>query len=187
MCEWTKSTWGMAATMERSAAEHPESGVGAFRIVLRVRGRPFARLAHALNIDIDQLAQLRHQLGDVHTGAAVDRGGILPGQQRDGQSISVCQRHSSHRSTAAALKDVDSSRSRTGIAAVLAPRHGLGSTHARSSKVLAIVLGRRRGQAAYAADNATGPSPACPFGGTYRLIDFVLSNLANAGMRQIAV
>ena len=29
--------------------------------------------------------------------------------------------------------------------------------------------------------------PAVPFGGTYRLIDYVLSNLTNAGMRQIAV
>ena len=29
--------------------------------------------------------------------------------------------------------------------------------------------------------------PAVPFGGTYRLIDFVLSNLTNAGLRQICV
>ena len=29
--------------------------------------------------------------------------------------------------------------------------------------------------------------PAVPFGGTYRLIDFVLSNLVNANMRKIAV
>ncbi len=29
--------------------------------------------------------------------------------------------------------------------------------------------------------------PAGPFGGTYRLIDFVLSNLANSGLTQLAV
>ena len=29
--------------------------------------------------------------------------------------------------------------------------------------------------------------PAVQFGGTYRLIDFVLSNLVNANMRKIAV
>src|ERR1700675_1960535 len=29
--------------------------------------------------------------------------------------------------------------------------------------------------------------PAVPFGGAYRLIDFVLSNLVNANMRKIAV
>ena len=83
--------------------EHPEGSVGPFRIVLGVRGRALARLAHALDVDIDELAQLRHQLGDVHAGAAVDRGRILPGQQRDGQSISVCQRHSWHRSTASPM------------------------------------------------------------------------------------
>ena len=33
----------------------------------------------------------------------------------------------------------------------------------------------------------TGPSRRCPFGGNYRLIDFVLSNLVNAEIRQIAV
>ncbi|MDO9485854.1 MAG: sugar phosphate nucleotidyltransferase, partial [Actinomycetota bacterium] len=29
--------------------------------------------------------------------------------------------------------------------------------------------------------------PAVPFGGSYRLIDFVLSNLINAGLRRVCV
>lgn len=53
-------------------------------------------------------------------------------------------------------------------------------------KVLAIVLAGGEGKRLMplTADRA---KPAVPFGGTYRLIDFVLSNLVNAGLRQIAV
>jgi len=53
-------------------------------------------------------------------------------------------------------------------------------------KVLAIVLAGGEGKRLQplTADRA---KPAVPFGGTYRLIDFVLSNLVNASMRQIAV
>ena len=53
-------------------------------------------------------------------------------------------------------------------------------------KVLAMVLAGGEGKRLFplTADRA---KPAVPFGGNYRLIDFVLSNLVNAGFRQIVV
>src|SRR3954451_1699199 len=54
------------------------------------------------------------------------------------------------------------------------------------SRVLSIVLAGGGGRRLMppTADRA---KPAVPFGGTYRLIDFVLSNLVNAGYRRIVV
>src|SRR6202142_1745055 len=53
-------------------------------------------------------------------------------------------------------------------------------------QVLAIVLAGGAGKrlAPLTADRA---KPAVPFGGLYRLIDFALSNLVNAGIRRICV
>ncbi len=56
----------------------------------------------------------------------------------------------------------------------------------RNSRVFAIVLAGGEGKrlAPLTADRA---KPAVPFGGNYRLIDFALSNLVNAGLLKIAV
>lgn len=53
-------------------------------------------------------------------------------------------------------------------------------------KILSIVLAGGEGKRLMplTADRA---KPAVPFGGTYRLIDFVLSNLANSGLTKVAV
>ena len=53
-------------------------------------------------------------------------------------------------------------------------------------RVLAIVLAGGEGKrlAPLTLDRA---KPAVPFGGNYRLIDFALSNLVNAGYRRIVV
>ena len=55
-----------------------------------------------------------------------------------------------------------------------------------SGRVFAIVLAGGEGKrlAPLTADRA---KPAVPFGGNYRLIDFALSNLVNAGLRKIVV
>lgn len=56
----------------------------------------------------------------------------------------------------------------------------------RRDELMSIVLAGGEGKRLLplTADRA---KPAVPFGGTYRLIDFVLSNLVNGGMRKIAV
>ncbi len=61
-----------------------------------------------------------------------------------------------------------------------------GSPPRREPKVLTLVLagGEGRRLAPLTADRA---KPAVPFGGSYRLIDFVLSNFANAGYLKIVV
>src|SRR6188474_2742785 len=53
-------------------------------------------------------------------------------------------------------------------------------------QVLAMVLAGGEGKrlSPLTADRA---KPAVPFGGTYRLVDFVLSNIANGGYRKIVV
>ena len=56
----------------------------------------------------------------------------------------------------------------------------------RRERPLGIVLAGGEGKRLMPL-NADRAKPAVPFGGTYRLVDFVLSNLVNAEMRKIAV
>ena len=58
--------------------------------------------------------------------------------------------------------------------------------HHSTTKTLGMVLAGGRGNR-LAPLTLQRAKPAVPFGGQYRLIDFVLSNLVNAGMRKIVV
>ena len=59
-------------------------------------------------------------------------------------------------------------------------------THLRSPRVFSIVLAGGEGKRLWPLTRDRA-KPAIPFGGVYRLIDFVLSNLVNAEFRRIAV
>ena len=70
--------------------EYPERSVCSFGIVLRMRGGALAWLAHALDVDIDELAQLRHELGDMYPSTAIDRGGYSRvSNEMDSRSVSA--------------------------------------------------------------------------------------------------
>ena len=51
--------------------------------------RPRAWRTEAMHVDIAPLAQLWHQLTDVHSGAAVHEGRELPSEERDPHAASV--------------------------------------------------------------------------------------------------
>ena len=72
MWEWTRSTSGTAAVIDRSAPKTRSAAFAPGGIVLGVGGGALPRLAHALHVDVDELAQLRDELGDVDSRAAVD-------------------------------------------------------------------------------------------------------------------
>src|SRR6478672_8596173 len=63
---------------------------------------------------------------------------------------------------------------------------GVHPARRNAPRVLGIVLAGGEGKrlSPLTADRA---KPAVPFGGIYRLVDFVLSNLVNGGYRQIVV
>ena len=75
---------------------------------------------------------------------------------------------------------------RAGVGRVLPARGNEYAGRMRNSRVFAMVLAGGEGKrlAPLTADRA---KPAVPFGGNYRLIDFALSNLVNAGQLKIAV
>src|ERR1700755_163353 len=79
-----------------------------------------------------------------------------------------------------------SRRTHTSVGPVTGVRISPASPRGLTANVLGIVLAGGEGKRLWplTADRA---KPAVPFGGNYRLIDFVLSNLVNAGLHRICV
>ena len=68
-----------------------------------------------------------------------------------------------------------------------APRTSAGRYVSRlTSGTLAVIMAGGRGERLRGLTEH-GCKPATPFGGKFRIIDFVLSNCVNSGIRQIAV
>ena len=62
----------------------------------------------------------------------------------------------------------------------------LGAQHPPVRKTIALVLAGGRGSRLYALTDHCA-KPAVPFGGKFRIIDFVLSNCVNSGLPRIGV
>ena len=115
-----------------------------------------------------QRPQRRDEVLDVDPRAAVDVRRPLPRHDPDAHGVTL------------------GGGSRAGRAREAQPTGYVACTCAAAPRVLGIVLAGGEGKrlAPLTDDRA---KPAVPFGGNYRLIDFVLSNLVNAEIRQIAV
>ena len=125
--------------------EHLERGVrtGEPLLLLGVRHRAVPRLAHAVHVDVDQLAELTDQEVDVHAGSAVHVGRELAGEDGCAHGTNLVDR---------ATEAIGSTPT------------GVGSTDGRSAAHAEGVGDRprrRRGQAADAAD-ARPRQAGCP-------------------------
>ena len=83
--EWTRSQPADAGGHRQVGGEDAQRRVGAGepRVVLGVGGGARPRRAQAVHVDVDEPAQLADEEVDVHAGAAVDVGRVLPGEDAD--------------------------------------------------------------------------------------------------------
>lgn len=130
-----------------------------------------------MDVDVDNVAHVAGELGDVNSCTAVDLRWVFFGHHRN-----------SHTSESNGLWTI-----LWGVLCLIVgkPARGteildrLGFVRSKQN-VLAIVLAGGEGKRLFPLTEDRA-KPAVPFGGTYRLIDFVLSNLVNAGYLKICV
>lgn len=130
-----------------------------------------------MDVDVDNVAHMAGELGDVNSCTAVDLRWVFFGHHRN-----------SHTSESNGLWTI-----LWGVLCLIVGKSARGAEildtlgFVRSKQnVLAIVLAGGEGKRLFPLTEDRA-KPAVPFGGTYRLIDFVLSNLVNAGYLKICV
>ena len=180
VCECTRSQPATAAAIERSTPRsaarrwrrRARAGRGACTVDARL-ARSGGPRAEAVHVDVDQPAQLGGQIFDV----APRRRRRSPAGTHGSAARSACSSTASAADLAGQREHEAADRLgwRTATLAVQ-----------RAVKVPARARDRargRRGQAARSAHRRPGQAGRA-FGGIYRLVDFVLSNLVNAGYLQ---